>query len=187
MLCGHGEQGHFMRGRTIPSRGGPFHAGKNHSMPVRTIPSRPGPFPEAPRGAGGGPGARARGACAVSPQPPAAASAGACAAMSGYGVEERAGPHSPEYRLFFSECSGRRRRSSPAPLPAPPHPAWARLSPLGWALPGCTPQRLTLGPLPLPCRGCRRALHLAVPRYPHLRGRREGKRRSWNTQGVGGS
>ncbi|TRZ14561.1 hypothetical protein HGM15179_012541 [Zosterops borbonicus] len=27
--------------------------------------------------------------------------------MSGYGVEERAGPHSPEYRLFFKDAAGR--------------------------------------------------------------------------------
>ncbi|NXP93436.1 IPYR pyrophosphatase, partial [Passerina amoena] len=41
------------------------------------------------------------------PPSAAAASAGACAAMSGYGVEERAGPHSPEYRLFFKDGAGR--------------------------------------------------------------------------------
>lgn len=108
-----------------PWRAGPFQAGPGHSLRRRVA-----------RGRGRAGSAPARGACAVSPQPPAAASAGACAAMSGYGVEERAGPHSPEYRLFFSECPRAPSRPS-APRRGSPQPAGAgaaRVSPAGPSL-----------------------------------------------------
>lgn len=96
--------------------------------------------------------------------------------MAGYSVEERAAPHSLEYRLFFSECGW---HQTPAPhVPflilfltvVSPRPQWGAHLGRTPGPRGCPAERRAL-----PCRGRGRAVHLPLPRHPVVRGRRQGE------------